>query len=143
MMSYCTGDKRRDPETTMALYDNLQDFRPETEDIGTYLERVDLYFIANSTPADKQVPIFFNILGPAVYGLLRSLVAPDEPKRKSLVSLKDALRKHYEPKMNTVAERFFFHRRNQHAGETVADYLAYLRMLSLWQGWPFFLVAGP
>ena len=73
---------------------------------------------------------FSNILGPTVYGLLRSLVAPDKPKSKSLASLKDVLRKYYEPKKNIVAERFFFHRRKQHPGETVADYLAELHRIA-------------
>lgn len=114
----------------MALYGHLQEFRPETEDIETYLERVDLYFLANATPDDKQVPIFLNIIGAATYGLLRSLLAPDNPKGKSLADLKKVLEDHFQPKRNVVAERFYFHRRNQKPGETVIEYVAELRRLA-------------
>ena len=53
-----------------AHYGTLQEFRAEAEDISTYLERVDLFFVANETPGDKQVPIFLNVIGANTYCLL-------------------------------------------------------------------------
>ena len=41
------------------------------------------------------------------------------------------MRKHYEPKKVVPAERFTFHRRNQGAEESVAEYVAELRKLTL------------
>ena len=70
------------------------------------------------------------MLGAATYGLLKSLLAPDNLKDKSLADLKVALIKHFEPKRNKVAERFHFHKRNQKPGESVADYVAELRQLA-------------
>ena len=64
----------------------------------------------------------------ATYGLLRSLVAPDSPKNKSLEELTALLKDHFEPKPNTIAERFRFHRCSQHQGESVVEYVAELPM---------------
>ena len=40
------------------------------------------------------------------------------------------LKSHFEPKPLLIAERFHFHRRDQAAGETIAEYVAELRRLS-------------
>ena len=100
------------------------------EDLGPYLERVELYFTANEITDGKQVPIFLNDVGSTKYGLLRSLLAPVNPKDKSLVELTQALRSHFQPKRNVIAERFRFHRRNRMAGESVAQFVAELRQLA-------------
>ena len=113
-----------------ALYGTLHEFRAEAESISTYLERVDLFFVANETPGDKQVPIFLNVIGANTYSLLRSLLAPDTLKDKSLAEIKTALETHFEPKRSKVAERFHFHRRNQKAGESVVEYVAELRRMA-------------
>ena len=42
-----------------AHYGVLEEFRPEAMEIWTYLERVDLFFMANETPGDKQVYTYF------------------------------------------------------------------------------------
>ena len=115
----------------MATYGTLTEFRRETEEFSAYLERVELYFAANEIAEEKQVPIFLNVVGGATYGLLRSLVAPDSPKNKSLEELIALLKDHFEPKPNTIAERFRFHRRNQHQGESVVEYVAELRRLAV------------
>ena len=62
-----------------------------------------------------------HVVGGATYGLLRSLVAPDSPKSKTLEELTALLKDHFEPKPNTIAERFRFHRRSQHQGEYVVE----------------------
>ena len=111
-------------------YGKLQAFRPGEEELSAYLERVELFFAVNETPAEKQVPIFLNAFGANTYGLLRNLVASANPKDKSLAELMAALKGHFEPKRNKVAERFHFHRRNQKPGESVAEYVAELRRLA-------------
>lgn len=71
-----------------------------------------------------------NALGSTTYGLLRSLLAPTNPKDKSFAQLAVVLQKHLEPKPNVIAERFKFHHRNQQQGELVGDYVAELRRLA-------------
>ena len=56
-----------------AHYGAFQEFRPEVEELSVYLERMELFFIANETPAEKQVPILLNVMGATTYCVLRSL----------------------------------------------------------------------
>lgn len=65
-----------------------------------------------------------------MYILLRSLTAPTKPNEKTLADLRAVLKKHYEPTTIVIAERYYFHCRNQAEGETIADYIAELRRLS-------------
>ena len=99
--------------------------------MDTYLERVELYFTANEIPDGKQVPIFLNVVGSTTYSLLRGLLAPGNPKDKSLVELMEVLRSHFQPKRNVIAERFRFHGRNEMAGESVAQFVAEFRRLAV------------
>ena len=91
---------------------------------------MELYFTANKIPDGKQVPIFLNVVGSTTYNLLRSVLAPGNPKDKSLVEMMQAFRSHFQPKRNVIAERFRFHGRNQMAGESVAQFVAELRRLA-------------
>ena len=42
---------------------SLHEFRPDSEDFSTYMERVEIYFAANDVPENKQVPVFLNAIG--------------------------------------------------------------------------------
>ena len=53
-------------------------------------------------------------------------MAPEKPADKSFDKLKTLLITHYEPKPTVIAEQFNFNQRNQHSGETVAEYVAEL-----------------
>ena len=111
-------------------FGTLKEFDPDAESIKTYLDRVELYFTANSVVAANQVPILLSAIGSSTYSLLSDLFAPDAPKEKSLAEITAALRKHFEPKRVVTAERFHFHKRNQAMGESIADYDAALRRLA-------------
>ena len=74
--------------------------------------------------------MLLSVIGAKTYSLLRNLVSPDKPQDKSFDQLVEALRRHFEPKPAVIAEHFHFHRRNQHVGESIADYMAELRRLS-------------
>jgi len=75
--------------------------------------------------------VFLSVIGGRNYTLLRNLLAPQKLSEKTLADLADALKKHFGPKRIVIAERFRFHRREQAAGETVADYEAELRRLAI------------
>ena len=106
------------------------DFQPENETISAYLERVSLFFDVNNVAEDKQVPWLLNIIGAKTYTLLRTLVVPAQPKQKTMAESTTVLKEHYEPKTLIIARRFYFHRRDQAAHETVAEYIAELRKLA-------------
>ena len=79
---------------------------------------------------DKQVPVFLNAIGATMYGLVRSLLAPANPIEQSLEDIVAVLTAHFEPKPLIVVERYYFHKREQASGESVADYVAELRRLA-------------
>ena len=111
-------------------FGRVQEYEPENELFSAYLERVQLFFLANGVEDDKKVPIFLSVVGSKTYSLLHNLVATALPQDKTLVQLVAILKSHFEPKPVIIAERFHFHRRSQTVGESIAEYLAELRRLS-------------
>ena len=59
------------------------------EDIGCYIERVELYFAANYVEADYEVATFLALIGEGC--VRRNLLAPKLPKDKSFDELKGLL----------------------------------------------------
>ena len=60
------------------LYGNegtLTEFKPESEKIEAYLERVQLFFDANTIAEDKQVIVLLTVIGSSTYTLLTCLLA--------------------------------------------------------------------
>ena len=102
-------------------FGRVQEYEPENELFSAYLERVQLFFLANGVEDDKKVPIFLSVVGSKTltYSLLRNLVAPALPQDKTLVQLVAILKSHFEPKPVIIAERFHFHRRSQTVGESL------------------------
>ena len=98
-----------------AHYGNIGEFVPEEELIHVYLERVQLFMDANSVKKEKQKSVLLSVIGPKVYGILRSLLAPQLPSADdvSFDDIMGALKSHYDPKPSEIAERFHFYRRAQ------------------------------
>ena len=87
----------------------LNEFNSSAEPITVYLERVELYFSANSVAVNKQVATFLSVVGATVYSTLRDLFAPDSVKDKTLNEIFDHLKSHFEPKRTTIVEQYHFH----------------------------------
>ena len=78
-----TGDEnKRNPK-----WPQLKEFDPENEKFTEYLERVQLYFTANSIAEDKQVAVLLTSVGRKAYALLNSLLSPTKPQEKSFAKL--------------------------------------------------------
>ena len=118
------------PCTTMATFGNVGEFVVENETIASYLEWVQLFMEANNMKADKKAAVLLSVIGAKTYGLIRSLVAPEDPSSMKLEELFELLRNHFDPKPNVIVERFNFHRRKQETGESVADFVAELKRLA-------------
>lgn len=123
------------------------------EDVDCYVERFELYLIANGLavpPAQPPEPdpngerqqdagragtqvtaMFLHSIGAHHYGLIRDLVAPATPLAKSYHELKTILRKHLKSTPMVVAERRKFIRRDQAHNESTTDYVVQLKHLSL------------
>ena len=111
-------------------FGKLQEFRPESDSIKSYLQKVTLYFEANEIDAKKQVAVLLSSIGAPIYTLLSDLLAPATPGEKSLEAISKALLDHFEPKRSIITERFHFHKRDQTATESIAQYDAALRKLA-------------
>ena len=105
-------------------------YNPDTDNWSAYVERLDLFFLANEIKDDKKVTILLTVLGTKAYSLLRTIIAPSKPAEKTYKQLVDAIKSYVEPKPIVIAERFRFHRRDQKEGETLVQYLAQLRKLT-------------
>ncbi len=114
-----------------AKYGCLEEFRPESDSIRAYLERATLYFQANNIGDDKRVPILLSSIGASTYALLRYLAAPNAPGTLTFGRLSEVLTAHFEPKRLVIAERFYFHKRIQAVGESIAEFDAALRKLAI------------
>ena len=116
-------------EAVMQLHvGSVAAFQPNKEQIESYLERLELFMIANKFPEDRRVPA---LIGSEAYEVLRNLLAPDLPQTKDSTVLTDTLKKHYSPKPLIIAEKFHFYRRTQQAEESTAEFEATLRKLAL------------
>ena len=109
---------------------NIGEFNDLTETWKSYTERVKQYFAANEIANEKKVPLLLAMMGGKTYSLLRNLTTPDDPATKGLDDIVKLLENHLSPKPLVIAERFRFHKRDQHEGESVTVYVAELRKLS-------------
>ena len=58
-----------------AVYGKLKEFQLLAESMKSYLVRVSLYFMGNSVPEEKQVPILLRSIGSMTCTLLTDLLA--------------------------------------------------------------------
>ena len=79
-------------------YGQLQEFKPNSESINSYLERVSLYFAAKDVADGKKVPVLLSSIGATTYEILSDLLAPTKPGEKSFDEISTALCSHFEPK---------------------------------------------
>ena len=104
------------------------------EEWANYVERLKQYFEANGIVGDdkaaKRRSTFLSVVGPGPYKLLRSLVAPAKPSEKTFEQLTELLKRHYNPPLSEVMQRFRFNTRVRKPGESVATYVAKLRRLA-------------
>ncbi|XP_067030722.1 uncharacterized protein [Acropora muricata] len=114
----------------MPTFGKLDEYK-ETEDWRHYIERANLFFVANEiTDPAKQRSFFLVSVGAKTYKLIRSLVAPEDPKDKSYEALAKLAQEHFMPKPSTIVQRFKFNTRSQQPGETIAMVLAELRQVT-------------
>ena len=109
----------------------IKEFNSAVEEWRHYVERMNHFFEANDIDdRDKKRSIFLVSVGAKTYKLLRSLVAPEDPKTKTYDELTKIVQDHYQPKPSVIVERFKFNTRCQQQGETIPMILAKLRRLS-------------
>ena len=113
-----------------AVIGQVPEFNSEMDSLTAYVEQVKLFIQANGIEDARKVPVLLSVIGGKTYDLLRNLLSPTDPKDKTFDELVEALKGHFEPKPLVIAEHFHFHKRNQAAGESVAQFIAELRRLA-------------
>ena len=108
----------------------IEEFDPAQNDLESYLERLEQYFVANDVMEAKRTAVLLSVIGAKTYEVLKSLLAPDKPSAKSYPDLKAVLLSHFKPKPLTIYERFKFHKAVQKDTENAAQYIAKLRGLA-------------
>ena len=89
---------------------DIQEFRPEEEGIAAYIERVQVFFKANSMEEERQVPVLLSVIKGKMYSMLRDLLAPDRPDSKTFTQLTETLMEHFQPKPLALQKGFTFTR---------------------------------
>ena len=112
-------------------FGKLSEFRHGVDTVDDYVDRFELYTVANDiTNDDKKRAVFLTSVGATTYALLTNLLRPAKPQSKSLDDLVRLMRDNMEPKAIVIAERYKFYKRNQKEGETIASYIAELCRLA-------------
>ena len=84
--------------------DQLSAFLPKEVKNSAYLERMDIFFQANSVTEDKwKVTVFLNRIGAKAYTLLRNFLSLVALTDKTFAEISDALKAHFKPKPLMIA----------------------------------------
>ena len=117
---------------TMATsnFGKLGEFNSNVEDWQSYVEEVELYFIANGIDDEtKKTAILLSSCAIETFHVFKGLTAPNLPGSKAFNDLVKLMEDHENPRRNPIAERFKFNMRNRKADESVSAYVAELRRL--------------
>ena len=90
------------------------------------------YFVANDIADEvKKRSILISSSGPSTYKLMRSLVGDaSEVDKKMFDELVKLVKDYHEPKPSTIVQRYKFHTRTQSQEESIARYVAALRVIA-------------
>ena len=108
-------------------FGHIREFTADVESIKAYLERVDMFFLANDIAEEKQVPVFLSVVRGKTHPLPCALAKLQE---QPLADIQKQLKEHFNPTPLVIAECLYFHQRSQGPTETVAEYMAELRRLA-------------
>lgn len=114
----------------MALIGSINPFDSKIEQFESYKERMQHVFRVNVVEENMKVSMFITLAGPEVYRTLKNLVAPAQPDTLTYDEIIEALSRHYSPAKLEIAERFKFHRCQQKAEQTIADYIVEIKSLA-------------
>ena len=109
---------------------HIAPFTKEKDNFENYVEKVQLFFLANNVQEGRKVPALLTLLEGETYELLKGLVAPTPPAELMFDAICNALKRHLCPAPRVIPERAKFFKRLQSEHETVADYNAALRKLA-------------
>lgn len=126
-----TNDTSASEIVTMEFKIKLE-FELGKDDWEIFIERLDLFFMINNVTDDKkQAAIWLTKVSPDTYKLARNLCHPTKLKDKTYGNIVKMLSDHLCPKPSETMERCNFYAAKQAMTETVSDFVARLKELSL------------
>ncbi|CAB0039118.1 unnamed protein product [Trichogramma brassicae] len=96
-----------------------------------FVERLEIIFLAKDTKDDKKAAIMLTRFDEDAYKLAKHLCAPGKPADKEYKDLVTIMSNHLAPKPSEVMERCKFNTARQEAQESVSEFAARLKKLSL------------
>lgn len=109
----------------------IEEFDPDKEEWSIYVERLQHFFQANGiAEEDKKRAVLLSVMGAGAYKLVRSLVAPAKPGKKSFKVLTEVMEKHYNPIPSEIVQRYKFHTRFRQPSESVSTFVSELRSIA-------------
>lgn len=128
-----SSETSAESEAESSMSDNTKlQFHLKSDDWEAFIERMELYFVVKKvTEETMKVATLLTHFDEEAYMLVRNLCAPDKPSTKKFEDLKTLMSAHLNPKPAEVMERCRFNTTRQEPNESVAEFAARLRMLSL------------
>lgn len=100
-------------------------------DWSQWLHRLVHYMSGNNIEVSRRKDLFLSLLGQEGYALASSLCAPELPGDKTYEALVELMSNHLKPKPSIITERYKFNMYEQVEGQSVSDFWAGLKRLSI------------
>ena len=112
-------------------FGSIGEFEQTVENWDVLIERMEQYFVANKViSAAKKKAILLSTCGASTYSTFRSLAAPTKPTDLEYLALLESTKKHFNPELSVIMQRYKFNSRNQKPDGSISTYIAELRKLT-------------
>ena len=129
--SECSAESNSDDtESDMSDKGKLE-FSLKNDDWSTFVERLEILFEAKETKDEMKAVNLLTRLDEEEFMLIRSLSTPKKPIEQTYEELVKSMSEHLDPKPSETMQRCIFNQTKQDELETVAEFAAKLKRLSL------------
>ncbi|KAF0987611.1 hypothetical protein HZS_3423, partial [Henneguya salminicola] len=87
-----------------------------------YCERFENFIKLNKIPEDDKLGLLLALIGPKMYGILKTLVNGQNPGNLPFKMVKSLLDDHFSPQPLVISERYKFMNLSQEEGESLRDF---------------------
>uniref|UniRef100_A0A182IJI1 Retrotransposon gag domain-containing protein n=1 Tax=Anopheles atroparvus TaxID=41427 RepID=A0A182IJI1_ANOAO len=109
----------------------IPEFHGATDDWNVYREILEEFYRAHGITGEARVPVLISVIGKDTYRTLRDLCHPRSPKQMDYDELCKVLARQFIPEIAIFRRRSKFYRAEQARGESVKDWYARLKALSV------------
>ena len=132
MVNVNTDRSESDYDSTMSGDSVELQFCLEKYHWETFIEQLEFHFVDKDISVDKKkVSMLMTRVDQDTFKLIKQFTAPDKIIDKTFNDIIKIVNDHFHPKPSVVMERCRFHQAKQEEHESVADFAASLKKLSL------------